>query len=63
MAPRTILQTEAMVYDLQRMIAPTGAAVLSATIAMVSFQMGATFAKQLIPAIGAPGTTQSRGRH
>ncbi len=42
------------------MIAPTGTAVLSATIAMVSFQIGATFAKQLIPAIGAPGTTALR---
>ncbi len=49
-----------MVYDLQRMIPPTGAAVLSATIAMVSFQIGATFAKQLIPEIGAPGTTALR---
>ena len=42
------------------MIAPTGAALLSAPIAMVSFQIGATFAKQLIPAIGAPGTTALR---
>lgn len=42
------------------MIPPTNAAVLSATIAMVSFQIGATFAKQLIPAIGAPGTTALR---
>ena len=42
------------------MIPPTGAAVLSATIAMVSFQIGATFAKQLIPAIGAPGTAALR---
>jgi inner membrane transporter RhtA len=41
-------------------IPATGAAVLSATIAMVSFQLGATFAKQLIPAIGAPGTTALR---
>jgi inner membrane transporter RhtA len=38
----------------------TGAAVLSATIAMVSFQVGATFAKQLIPVVGAPGTTALR---
>jgi inner membrane transporter RhtA len=36
------------------------AAVTSATIAMVSFQMGATFAKQLIPRIGSPGTTALR---
>jgi inner membrane transporter RhtA len=42
------------------MIPPTGAAVLSATIAMVSFQIGATFAKQLIPVVGAPGTTALR---
>jgi inner membrane transporter RhtA len=42
------------------MIPPTGAAVLSATIAMVSFQIGATFAKQLIPTVGAPGTTALR---
>jgi inner membrane transporter RhtA len=42
------------------MIPPTGAAVLSATIAMVSFQLGATFAKQLIPDVGAPGTTALR---
>ena len=39
---------------------PTGTAVLSAAIAMVSFQVGATFAKQLIPVIGAPGTTALR---
>jgi inner membrane transporter RhtA len=39
---------------------PTGIALLSATIAMVSFQIGATFAKQLIPTIGAPGTTALR---
>ncbi len=36
------------------------AAVTSATIAMVSFQLGATFAKQLIPTIGAAGTTALR---
>jgi inner membrane transporter RhtA len=42
------------------MMPPTSAAVLSATVAMVSFQLGATFAKQLIPVIGAPGTTALR---
>src|SRR4029450_4479578 len=42
------------------MIPRTGTAVLSATIAMVSFQLGATFAKQLIPVVGAPGTTALR---
>src|SRR4029450_3926957 len=42
------------------MIPRTGTAVLSATVAMVSFQVGATFAKQLIPVIGAPGTTALR---
>ncbi len=42
------------------MILPAGAAVLSATVAMLSFQVGATFAKQLIPSIGAPGTTALR---
>jgi inner membrane transporter RhtA len=42
------------------MLPPTGAALLSAAIAMVSFQFGATFAKQLIPSIGAPGTTALR---
>ncbi len=42
------------------MIPPTGAAVLSATVAMISFQIGATFAKQLIPAIGPSGTTAVR---
>jgi inner membrane transporter RhtA len=44
----------------QRVIPPTGAAVISATIAMVSFQIGATFAKQLIPTLGAAGTTALR---
>ena len=38
----------------------TTAAVSSAIVAMVSFQVGATFAKQLIPVIGAPGTTALR---
>jgi inner membrane transporter RhtA len=38
----------------------TAAAVTSAIVAMVSFQVGATFAKQLIPVIGAPGTTALR---
>jgi inner membrane transporter RhtA len=35
-------------------------AVTSATVAMVSFQIGATFAKQLIPTLGSPGTTALR---
>jgi inner membrane transporter RhtA len=39
---------------------PTSAAVLSASVAMVSFQIGAAFAKQLIPVLGAPGTTALR---
>jgi inner membrane transporter RhtA len=38
----------------------TTAAVSSAIMAMVSFQVGATFAKQLLPVIGAPGTTALR---
>lgn len=42
------------------MMPPHGAAVLSATVAMVSFQLGAAFAKQLIPVLGAPGTTALR---
>jgi inner membrane transporter RhtA len=35
-------------------------AVLSAGVAMVSFQVGASVAKQLIPLIGAPGTAALR---
>lgn len=42
------------------MMPATSAAVLSASVAMVSFQLGAAFAKQLIPALGAPGTTALR---
>jgi inner membrane transporter RhtA len=42
------------------MLPPTGAAVSSAAVAMVSFQVGAAFAKQLIPTLGAPGTTALR---
>ena len=38
----------------------TGAAVVSLLIAIVSFQAGASIAKHLIPAIGAPGTTALR---
>ena len=38
----------------------TIAAVVSLVVAMVSFQAGASVAKQLIPAIGAPGTTALR---
>jgi inner membrane transporter RhtA len=38
----------------------TLAAVVSLVVAMVSFQAGASIAKQLIPAIGAPGTTALR---
>jgi inner membrane transporter RhtA len=34
--------------------------VISAAVAMVSFQLGASVAKQLIPTIGAPGTTALR---
>jgi inner membrane transporter RhtA len=38
----------------------TVAAVASLVVAMASFQLGAAVAKQLIPAIGAPGTTALR---
>ena len=38
----------------------TTTAVLSAGVAMVSFQVGASVAKQLIPLIGAPGTAALR---
>ena len=38
----------------------TTIAVVSATVAMVSFQLGASVAKQLIPSLGAPGTTALR---
>ena len=36
------------------------AAVISLIVAMVSFQAGASIAKQLIPIVGAPGTTALR---
>jgi inner membrane transporter RhtA len=35
-------------------------ALTSAVVAMLSFQIGASFAKQLIPTLGAPGTTALR---
>ena len=38
----------------------TAAAVVSLVVAMTSFQAGASLAKQLIPLIGAPGTTALR---
>ena len=38
----------------------TTTAVVSAAVAMVSFQVGASVAKQLIPSIGAPGTAALR---
>ena len=38
----------------------TVAAVASLVVAMASFQLGAAVAKQLIPVIGAPGTTALR---
>jgi inner membrane transporter RhtA len=40
--------------------ASTAAAVVSLVVAMASFQAGASLAKQLIPVIGAPGTTALR---
>ena len=42
------------------MMPARSAAVLSASVAMVSFQIGAAFAKQLLPGLGAPGTTALR---
>src|SRR5687768_8679396 len=36
------------------------AALASAIVAMTSFQIGASFAKQLIPVVGSPGTTALR---
>ena len=42
------------------MTSSTSSAVVSLLIAMVSFQAGASIAKQLIPVIGAPGTTALR---
>jgi inner membrane transporter RhtA len=38
----------------------TALAIVSLVVAMTSFQAGASVAKQLIPAIGAPGTTALR---
>src|SRR5215510_10443563 len=38
----------------------TAVAVVSLVVAMVSFQAGASVAKQLIRAVGAPGTTALR---
>jgi len=38
----------------------TAVAVVSLVVAMASFQAGASIAKQLIPAIGAPATTALR---
>ena len=38
----------------------TAVAVVSLVVAMMSFQAGASIAKQLIPAIGAPATTALR---
>ena len=36
------------------------AALISLVVAMLSFQVGASVAKQLIPLVGAPGTTALR---
>jgi inner membrane transporter RhtA len=41
-------------------VSSPAAAVLSLLVAILSFQAGASIAKQLIPAIGAPGTTALR---
>ena len=49
-----------MGYDRRRLKPPTAAAVLSATVAMISFPFGAALAKQLLPTLGAPGTTALR---
>jgi inner membrane transporter RhtA len=40
--------------------APLTAALASTVVAMLSFQIGASFAKQLIPLVGSPGTTALR---
>ncbi len=42
-----------------RQVSPL-AATTSLVIAMISFQAGASIAKQLIPVVGAPGTTALR---
>ena len=39
---------------------PTAAAVFGAAVAMVAFQLGAAFAKQLLAVLGAPGTSALR---
>lgn len=51
--------------DLSGSVSPTStpsttSALVSASVAMVSFQVGASVAKQLIPLIGAPGTAALR---
>ena len=48
----------ATVTDLRT--APMMTAILSLLVAMLSFQVGASVAKQLIPVVGAPGTTALR---